>query len=131
MSDIKDFQILQNKVAQLVTHSPPRSNRNHMFDDLDWLTVNQLIRYFTLLAVFKIRMTGEPEYLAASLCTDNRNGNIIIQNTSLTLLRKSFKYRGACNWNALPANIKQSSHIGQFKKEVKIWVRNNVPRFLD
>ena len=49
--EIRDIQILQNKAAQLVTHSPPRSNRNVMFDKLGWLTVHQLIRYFTLHAL--------------------------------------------------------------------------------
>ena len=92
VSDIKDIQVLQNKAAQMVTHSPPRAIRNQMFDELQWLTVNQLIRYFTLLAVFRIRLAGEPEYLASSLGRDNRNGNIIIQKTNLTLFRKSFTY---------------------------------------
>ena len=128
---MKDLQILQNKAAQIVTHSPPRAIRDQMFDELDWLTVNQLVRYFTLLAVFRIRRTGEPEYLASSLCNDNRNGKIIVQNTNLTLLKKSFKLRGACNWNALPANIRNLNKMSPFKKELKVWIKKYVPRFLD
>ena len=131
MGEIRDLQILQNKAAQLVTHSPPRSIRNPMYDDLGWLTVNQLIRYHTLLAVFRIRVSGEPEYLASSLSNDNRNGKIIVQNTRLTLAQKSFKIRGACHWNALPLNIRQFKEIGFFKKEMKTWIKQNVPRFLD
>ena len=65
-----------------------------MYDKLGWLTVNQLVRYHTLLAVYRIRMSKEPEYLAASLCNENRNGKIIVQNTKLTLTQKSFKVRG-------------------------------------
>ena len=38
-----DLQVLQNKAADIVTRSPPRTARNTMFDQLDWLTVNQLI----------------------------------------------------------------------------------------
>ena len=129
--EIQDIQILQNKAAQLVTHSPPRAIRNPMYDRLGWLTVNQLVRYHTLLAVYRIRLTGEPEYLAASLCNDNRMRNIIVQNTKLTLAKKSFKLRGASNWNALPANIRNLQTIGAFKKSVKIWIMQHVPRFLD
>jgi hypothetical protein len=131
MGEIRDLQVLQNKAAQLVTHSPPRAVRNLMYDRLDWLTVNQMVRYHTLLAVFRIRMTREPEYLAASLCNDNRSGRIIVQNTRLTLAKKSFKIRGACNWNALPVEIRSLSKIGDFKKQVKKWIKTNVPRFLD
>ena len=131
IGEIKNIQILQNKAAQMVTHSPPRANRNRMYDDLNWMTVNQLIRYFSLLAVFRIRSTGEPEYLATTLTNDNIYGKLIVQNTRLTLAQKSFKIRGACNWNALPLRIKSLQNIGVFKKEVKIWIKQNVPRFLD
>ena len=68
MREIRDLQILQNKAAQLVTHSPPRSIRNPMYDDLGWLTVNQLVRYHTLLAVFRIRVSGEPEWVVDNGC---------------------------------------------------------------
>ena len=131
LGELRDLQVLQNRAAQLVTHSPPRAVRKPMYDMLDWLTVNQLVRYHTLLAVYRIRTSQEPEYLAASLCHKNRFGSIIIQNTKLTLNMKSFKIRGACNWNALPEEIRNTSQIGLFKKKLKIWIKLNVPRFLD
>ena len=131
LGELRDLQVLQNRAAQLVTHSPPRAVRKPMYDMLDWLTVNQLIRYHTLLAVYRIRMSKEPEYLASSLCNDNRSGRIIVQITRLTLAMKSFKIRGACNWNALPEEIRNTSKIGVFKKKLKIWIKINVPRFLD
>ena len=131
VSEVKDLQVLQNKVAQIITHSPPFAIRNRMFDELDWLTVNQLVRYFTLLAVYRIRSTGEPEYLASIFCNTNRNEKIVVQNTRLTLLKKSFTIRGACNWNALPENIRNISQISLFKKEIKVWIKQHVPRFLD
>ena len=52
--ELRDLQVLQNKAAQIVTHSPPRSVRNLMFDKLEWLTVNQLVVYRTLLAIYRI-----------------------------------------------------------------------------
>ena len=118
--EIQDLQILQNKAAQLVTLSPPRATRHPMYDKLGWLTVNQLVHYHTLLAVYRIRQSGEPEYLAQSLCNDNINGNIIIKTTRLTLLQKSFKFRGACNWNNLPQSVRNIQRIGQFKKWSRI-----------
>ena len=131
VGEIKDLQVMQNKAAQLVTNSPPRSIRNPMYDRLGWLTVNQLVMYHTLLAVYRVRTTGEPEYLAESLCNDNRNGHIILKSTKLTLLKESFKFRGACNWNALPNSLRSLSKIGAFKKGVKVWIKQHVPRFLD
>ena len=102
-----------------------------MYDRLGWMTVNQLVRYHTLLAVFRIRTTKEPEYLADSLCNDSRNGRIMIQKTRLSLALSSFRWRGACQWNVLPADIRALTKIGIFKKKIKTWIKQNVPRFLD
>ena len=102
-----------------------------MYDKLDWLTVKQLIMYHTLLTVYRVRQTQEPEYLAALLCTDSPNGRMIIQNTRLTLTKKSFTVRGACNWNSLPTSIRELESISQFKKEIKVWIKREIPRFLD
>ena len=129
--EIRDLQVLQNKVAQLVTMSPPRSVRNPMYDSLGWLTVHQLTVYHTLLAVYRVRTTKEPEYLADCLCKDNRNGNIIVTPTRLSLLKNSFTFRGACAWNKLPPIIRSIPRIGIFKKRIKAWIKENIPRFLE
>ena len=131
ISEVKSLQVLQNKAAQMVTNLPPRSVRNLMFDQLDWLSLNQLIMYHTLLAVFRVRSTGEPEYLAATLCNDSRLGRITVPNVHLSLAQKSFKIRGAVHWNALPPYIRSVQKVGIFKKEVKKWIKDCVPRFLD
>ena len=131
VGEIKQLQVLQNRAAQLVTLSPSRAPRAPMYDMLDWITVNQLVRYHTILTVYRIRMSREPEYLAASLCNDNRLGKIIIQNTRLSLVKNSFKIRGATNWNELPAEIRSEAKIGLFKKKLRSWIKANVPKFLD
>ena len=131
MQEIKGLQILQNKAARIVTHSPPRTNRDRIYDQLCWLTVNQLIMYHTLLTVYRVRLTKEPEYLATFLCNDNRYNKIVTVNPKLTLNQKSFTARGACNWNGLPLRIRQLETISSFKKEVRAWIRREVPRFLD
>ena len=100
-----------------------------MFDRLNWLTVNQLIAYHTALQVFRIRMNNEPEYLAEILKKDNRNDKITVNNTELTLAKRSFTFRGAQLWNNLPSHIRNKSKIGSFKKMLRIWIKGNIPRF--
>ena len=60
VSEIKDLQVLQNRAAQIVTFSPPRTNRGSMYAKLKWLTVRQLIAYHTLLMVYKLKQSKEP-----------------------------------------------------------------------
>ena len=131
LREIKDLQLLQNRAAQLVTHLPPRSSRGTMFTRLKWLTVRQLVVYHTLLVVFKVRQSKEPEYLAGFLLNDNRMGNIIIPNTSLSLAKKSFLWRGSEAWNKLPQTLRAAAKISIFKKNTKLWVKEHIPPFYD
>ena len=129
--DMKDLQVMQNKAAQVVTLSPPRAERVTMYSKLGWLTINQLVFYHSVLAVYKIRISKEPTYLADILGRDSRNSRIIIPNVKLRLTQRSFTVRGAESWNLLPFSIQKSSNIGQFKKFAKEWILANIPRFLE
>ena len=128
---IRDIQVLQNKAARIVCHAPPRGSRNAMFDKLQWMTVNQLISYHTLLTVFKVRTSGQPEYLAKFLQDSSRSGRILRYNTDLSLAMKSFTYRGSALWNDLPYSVRNSEKIGNFKKMLRTWIFSKIPRFLD
>ena len=100
-----------------------------MFSMLGWMTVQQLIVYHTVLAVYRIRNSREPEYLARALNRDNYRGNIVVQNTRLGLYKKSFILRGSTLWNDLPKELRKTKKIGSFKKEVRRWIMNNISRF--
>ena len=130
-TEVKSLQVLQNQAAQIVLKLPPRSNREKMFGELTWLTVQQLIAYHTLLAVYRVRQSKEPEYLAEILCRDNKTGNIVMENTTLCLYRSSFIFRGSVMWNKMPNMLKKENKIGKFKLGMKKWVLENIPRFLD
>ena len=102
-----------------------------MFSRLKWLTVNKLIVYHTLLTVYKIRDSGEPEYLARFLNQDNRSGHIILPNTKLSLFMKSFVWRGAATWNQLSPELRKLPKIRHFKRAAKDWVLANIAPFLN
>ena len=127
--DINTLQTMQNKAAQLALNCPPRTNRDWMFGKLKWMTVTQLIAYHTLITLFRIRQQRRPAYLATKMLNENRNGNIIVLNTSLELYRKSFVYRGALLWNRLPVTMRKIQKSNGFKSEVKTWVIENVDRY--
>jgi hypothetical protein len=133
VSELKCLQVQQNKAAQIVLRLPPRSNRIFMFNKLGWLTVNQLVKYHTLITVYRIRQSKEPEYLSSILGPTSRQGEayIILDNIKLGLVRNSFTFRGTFDWNKLPQTLRTEAKIGPFKKALKSWVVENVPRFLE
>ena len=129
--EVKELQVLQNKAARIVTHSPLRAGRQEMFDQLGWLSVKQLILYHSLLTVYRIRNSQEPEYLAYRLSRENRYGNIVLPKSNLSLHRNSFGYRAARDWNQLPQGLRQIRTIKSFKKELTTWIKKEISRFLD
>ena len=127
---LEDLQVLQNMAARFVLCVDRRVSRCEMYKQLGWMTVHQLVIFHRILAVYQIRKTGEPEYLASSLMHDNIRGNIVIPVTGLTLLQKSFMFNGGQSWNRVPASIRQLPSTATFKKELKEWVLVNIELFL-
>ena len=128
---VKELQILQNQAVRLVCRAPPRANRSLMFKKVGWLTVNQLIHYHSLIALFRVRQSKTPEYLADILCRDSRNYRIMIPRQNLTLTSSSFCVRSASYWNQLPSELRQQEKLGVFKRDLHRWIIENTPSFLD
>ena len=91
--ELNMLQGLQNKAARIALNFPSRSNRNAIYDTLGWLTVRQLMVYFSLLTIYRIRASKQPEYLAEKLLNENLYGHIIVKNNNLQLYRSSFMFR--------------------------------------
>ena len=125
-NDLNDLQILQNRAARLVTHSFIRVPRKELFDTVGWMTVRQLVFYHTAVTTFRIRQSGEPEYLKGLMTRDNNRGNIIVPNTRLSLAKKSFSFRASTQWNSLPLEIRKINGKQKFKTELRKWVFENV-----
>ena len=128
---VKEIQILQNQAARIVCRAPPRVDRASLFKRLNWLTVNQLIQYHSLVALYRVRLTKTPEYLADILCHDSRNNRIMIPKQQLTLATNSFCFRSASLWNQLPNQLRYEKNLGVFKRGVRKWVIENSSAFLD
>ena len=64
---IKSLQIVQNKVARVVTRCDKRTPIPILLAQCGWLSVTQLSVYHSLLLVYKILSTGSPKYLYSKL----------------------------------------------------------------
>ena len=125
----RELQIHQNKAAQIVCNAPARSNREKLLEITDWLSVNQMIVYYTAMAVFKVRRSAEPEYLAHFLKRDTRSYRNHRENARTSLASRSFVFRGAKLWNELPLDLRSADSTAFFKRALRKWVVDNVPQF--
>ena len=128
-SELDDLQVIQNKAVRVVLNLPPRTNRNTMYDESGYMTIKQEIFYHTVLNIYKIKSTKQPEYLYDRLNRENIRGNLTMDKTNLKLARNGFVYRGSRNWNSLPCDIRKIGKLKLFKTKVKKWILENVSRF--
>ena len=82
-----------------------------MFNRLGWLSVNQLVFFHTVMAVYKMRQTMEPEYLAKKMMNDNFRGGLVVPATNLTLAKDSFCFRGGDYWISLPETLRNLKNV--------------------
>ena len=135
--DNRRLQVLQNRVLRLKCQN---YNLNTPTVDLvnscGDLSVHQLGVFHTLLNVFKIIDSGQPEYLAEKLSLRRpnehyvfplRQANTLKVRGDLTLSRSGFLNRGARLWNLLPLEMRQQSQLKLFRMELKRWIPSNVP----
>ena len=54
-----------------------------------------------------------------------------MKNIELGLYRESFIFRGAVSWNKLPLNLRKEVKIRNFKIGLRVWVKENIIRFVD
>ena len=81
--------------------------------------------------MYRVRQSSEPEYLADQLNFDNRNGRVIVPNIKLGLAQDSFCLRGAASWNSLPLHVRKTRKIGEFKSQLRKWIKVSILRFLE
>ena len=69
--------------------------------------------------------------MASILTKENITGHIRMKNIELGLYRESFIFRGAVSWSKLPLNLRKEVKIRNFKIGLRVWVKENIIRFVD
>ena len=131
---MKALQISQNKVARLVARVDWDTPVREIFNQVGWLSVQQLAFYHSVLLVYNVKATKQPRYLSHMFNWSYKyntrqadRGQIRLEGRPrLELTNSSFKWRAARQFNQLPMNILNCKSIKEFKVKVKIWIKDNV-----
>ena len=132
---LRSLQIVQNKVARTVTKMPWSTTTSALLAACDWLTVQQLAMYQTILLVYKVMKTGSPAYIHSMFSTEyecpTRQGLLKPSTTSkipsTELASSSFRHRALLQYNLLPVHVRDASNENLFKSLAKIWIVENIP----
>ena len=94
---------------------------------LNWLSVLDRVKYFSLIHVFKIRSGGAPRYLSEffvpvnsihSFGTRGMTYNYQLSK-DLSLAPSTFAFSAIKYWNALPSSLKSEKSLPVFQKKLK------------
>ena len=69
---LKSLQVLLNKTARIVTRKSWFTPSRILMKECNWLSVQQLVQYHTLVSVFNIVNTKRPKFLHDKMCTTDR-----------------------------------------------------------
>ena len=137
------LQMIQNKLARAVTGLGLRTSVQTLLDQCGWRSVCQLVVYHRCLSVFKTCFFQKPEYFCKMFSrSSNGEEEPISFRTRLhstggvrmdsfrvknCLEQQSFYFDSLKSWNSLPAEIRQSRTLVEFKKKLKNWITMNIP----
>ena len=128
------LQILQNKAAREVTKLDRYTPITTLLNQCNWLSVRQMIVYYDILMVFKIRKDKKPIYLYEKLSdkyayeTRFAANNEIrqVQLPQSEISRTAFVNRSITSWNRLPKEVTDNTNEEAFKTCLRSWVKNNI-----
>jgi len=122
--------------AILDINKPRDIHITDLFKKLDWIPLDERIKYFKCTQVFKILTHDCPNYLTShfSKFKDNHS-HTITRQTELDLRPPSFKhgsgfrtfkYQGAILWNNLPDAMKKIKSIEIFKNTYMDYIKKDI-----
>ena len=124
------LQVIQNNAARCVTRLGWNARVSELLLQCGWLSVRQLVYYHTILQVYKVRKYGRPTYIYRKISEEfNQRTRLAVGNG----IRETFKIkiiesipRAIRSLNALPTSLRQVDKPNKSKKELKLYVKNNV-----
>ena len=131
---MKVLQVLQNRAARQVTKLSWFTATRRLLNQCNWLSIKQLIFYHSAIIVYRTTKTRTPLYLSQHLSTEHpyptrlaTGGGIRFEGTHGGIVNKSFLIRSARDYNSIPASIRSSTSLATFKKQLKQWIKLNIP----
>ena len=121
-SALKKVQTVQNLSAAWILNKPIYTKSEDMIKELNWLSINQLSYYHSVLSIWKIERMGEPKRNYISILRGNeRNGRI-------ELTDRIWSIRAQEIYRRMDSSITGAGKVSQFKKRLKVWIRSNIPQ---
>ena len=122
----KKAQIIINKAARSVTGRGRRASARNLLIETGWMSSRELVKYFTLLEMWRTVHMGVSSYLCDKI---NWDEDLVVTTPPgrLQMTRNSYRWRACTLWNSQTEEIRKCQSIKAFKKQIKINIINQRP----
>ena len=134
-NNINKIQRQQNYCARVIEKNFDYVNYRGLtlVKKLGWMNIKERYFYFQTLLIFKCIHGLAPHYLTNNIImeieikerkTRKHDMDLYLPFPESELHKKMFIYRGARLWNSLPSQLKEIVNLNQFKKHLKLFIKN-------
>ena len=130
--DMRKLQVLQNKMMRIETGLNYEIPTKELLQSCNYLSVHQMVAYHSSLQIPKIISSQKPQYHTNRI-TNERNRDTRSSTANLrqidfkhSLSKSSFFHQATRVWNLIPSNIKSLNKTETLKKQLKLWVSENI-----
>ena len=124
---------LQKRAARMILKADFMTPSKQLFKELNWLPFPKRTQYHTCLTVYKSITRQALKYVSSMLTYVSEHLDRQTRSTVLDLLHiprsayfdRAFSVQGPKLWNSLPADIRNSTSINRFKRELKRYLLYN------
>ena len=133
---IERVQKLQNFAAKVADGNARKYDHvSPILNNLEWLRVNEKIRFDICVTVYKALHKQYPSwlfslhtrYLVRSRTTRQDN-ELVIKRSSTDIGKNCFSIMGPIMWNSLPTKLRAASSLSSFKKMLKCHIIDSRPQ---
>lgn len=127
---LKSLSSVQKTAARLITGTKRYEHITPVMQNLHWLPIRRRIEYKILVLTFKCLLGTAPGYLVDLLQKrhnkgtrdDDRNFLVIPKVKRSTFAGRSFSFASPTLWNRLPDDLRLTTDIDFFKKQLKTYL---------
>ena len=123
----KRVERIQNYAMRLICSKPPRTPSEELRSDMNWMPLSKRRELFRLVLVHRCVHGRAPAYLAECYETNKQYGHCVTRGANKLHLksvntefgRRATMFKGAQEWNKLPADLRNVQSINTFRKLLK------------
>ena len=129
-SDLTKLQRVLNRLACVVTKSPPFTGSAPLLRSLHWLPVKYRVHFKICLLTYKAVHEEEPVYLRSLIATSlpsrslrsNRGITLLVPRIKTNTGARAFSSCAPSLWNNLPLSVRSATSVATFRGRLKTYL---------